>query len=137
LLFCIAVQAGARRHLIQTQQQSEASKEVLGAVVLGECSVTAVFGRHLRFQRVDRSEDQPRGGFRVPQYCAFGIGPEELATSVHEFDARDDAEALEKALPHFHDGLKRVEIWCGSRKVGDVTPQKKVVPASESIRGTA
>jgi hypothetical protein len=62
----------------------------------------------------------------VPQYCAFGIGPEELATSVHEFDARDDAEALEKASPHFHDGLKRVEIWCGSRKVGDVTPQKKL-----------
>jgi hypothetical protein len=32
-LFCIAVQAGARRHLIQ-RQQSEASKGVLGTIVI-------------------------------------------------------------------------------------------------------
>jgi hypothetical protein len=58
----------------------------------------------------------------MPEYCAFGIGPEELAISVYEFDARDDVEALEKASPRFHDGLKRIEIWSGSRKVGDIPP---------------
>jgi hypothetical protein len=56
-------------------------------------------------------------------YCAFAIGPEELAISVYEFDARDDVEALEKAAPLFHDELKRIDVWCGSRKVGHI-PQK-------------
>jgi hypothetical protein len=73
----------------------------------------------------------------VPQYCAFAIGPEELAISVYEFDARDDAEALEKASSRFHDGLERVEVWCGSRKVGDVPPKQNVAPASKSISDPA
>jgi hypothetical protein len=59
----------------------------------------------------------------VPQFCAFGIGPEELAISVYEFSARDDVAALEVAAPTFHDGLKRIEVWCGSRKVGDIWPK--------------
>jgi hypothetical protein len=49
-------------------------------------------------------------------YCAFAIGPEELAISVYEFDAADDVEALNKAAPLFHDRLKRIDVWCGSRK---------------------
>jgi hypothetical protein len=57
------------------------------------------------------------------QYSAFAIGAEELAISVYEFDACDDVEAMEKATPLFHDGLKRIEVWCGSRKVGNV-PRK-------------
>jgi hypothetical protein len=56
----------------------------------------------------------------VTQYCAYAIGPEELAISVYEFDARDDVEALNKATPLFHDQLKRIEVWCGSRKVGHI-----------------
>jgi hypothetical protein len=53
-------------------------------------------------------------------YCAFAIGPEELAISVYEFDAHGDLEALQKAAPLFRDDLKRVEVWCGSRKVGHI-----------------
>ena len=56
-------------------------------------------------------------------YCAFAIGPDELAISVCEFEARDDVEALNKATPLFHDQLKRIEVWCGSRKVGHISPK--------------
>jgi hypothetical protein len=38
-------------------------------------------------------------------------------------DARDDVEALNKATPLFHDQLKRIEVWCGSRKVGHISPK--------------
>ena len=56
----------------------------------------------------------------MAHYSAFAIGPEELAISVYELDARDDVEALNKARPLFHDQLKRIEVWCGSRKVGHI-----------------
>jgi hypothetical protein len=53
-------------------------------------------------------------------YLAFSIGPEVLAIGVRELDVQNDEDALKKASPLFHDGLKRVEVWCGSRKVGDI-----------------
>ena len=55
-------------------------------------------------------------------YCAFAIGPEQLAIAVHDLNVEDDEAALEKATPLFHDGLKRIEVWCGSRKVADIPP---------------
>jgi hypothetical protein len=35
--------------------------------------------------------------------------------------ASHDAEALEKAMQL--QGELRIELWCGSRKVGDITPK--------------
>jgi hypothetical protein len=57
-----------------------------------------------------------------PVYLAFSIGPDALAIRVHELDVQSDEDALEKARPLFHDGLQRIEVWCGSRKVGDIPP---------------
>jgi hypothetical protein len=57
-------------------------------------------------------------------YLAFSIGPEALAIGVCELDVQNDEDALKKAAPLFHDGLKRIEVWCGSRKVGDILPKK-------------
>jgi hypothetical protein len=54
------------------------------------------------------------------RYCAFAIGPEELAIAVHDLNVEDDVAALAKAGPLFHDGIKRIEVWCGSRKVADI-----------------
>jgi hypothetical protein len=59
-------------------------------------------------------------------YLAFSIGPEALAIRVHELNVQTDEDALNEATPLFHDGLDRIEVWCGSRKVGDVPP--KVYP---------
>jgi hypothetical protein len=56
-------------------------------------------------------------------YLAFSIGPEVLAIGVCELDVQNDEDALKKASPLFHDGLRRVEVWCGSRKVGDIPPK--------------
>jgi hypothetical protein len=56
-------------------------------------------------------------------YLAFSIGPEVLAIGVRELDVQNDEDALKKASALFHDGLKRVEVWCGSRKVGDIPPK--------------
>jgi hypothetical protein len=57
----------------------------------------------------------------VPKtYLAYSIGPEMLAIAVRELEAQNDEAALSEATPLFHDGLKRIEVWCGSRKVGDV-----------------
>jgi hypothetical protein len=53
-------------------------------------------------------------------YLAFSIGSEMLAIGVWELDARDDEVALDKAAALFHEGLKRIEVWSGSRKVGDI-----------------
>jgi hypothetical protein len=53
-------------------------------------------------------------------YLAFSIGPEMLAIGVWELDARDDEVALDKAAAFFHERLRRIEVWCGSRKVGDI-----------------
>jgi hypothetical protein len=66
----------------------------------------------------------PRRESAVPLvYLAFSIGPEFLAIGVRELDVLDDEDALKKASPIFNDGLKRVEVWCGSRKVGDIPPK--------------
>jgi hypothetical protein len=67
------------------------------------------------------------GGIAPSAYLAFSIGPEMLATSVQKLDASDDQVALEKAFPLFHDGLKRVEVWRGTRKVGDIPPRREGV----------
>jgi hypothetical protein len=58
-------------------------------------------------------------------YLAFSIGPDGLAINVCELGVRNDEDALDKATPLFHDGLKRIEIWCGSRKVGDIPPRSE------------
>jgi hypothetical protein len=68
-------------------------------------------------------------------YLAFSIGPEVLAIDVYELDAQNDGDALEKATSLFHDELKRVEVWCGSRKVGDIP--SKSDEKSKSIRDSA
>jgi hypothetical protein len=74
---------------------------------------------------------------RLSSYVAFGIAPEELAISVYELDVNDDVAAVEKARPLFHDGLKRIEVWCGSRKVGDIPPRSEQIPDEEHIRNSA
>jgi hypothetical protein len=56
-------------------------------------------------------------------YLAFSIGPEWLALGVRELDVLHDEDALKKASLIFNDGLKRIEVWCGSRKVGDIPPK--------------
>jgi hypothetical protein len=56
-------------------------------------------------------------------YLAFSIGPEALAIGVNGLDVQGDEDALEKATPLFHEGLERIEVWCGSRKVGDIPPK--------------
>jgi hypothetical protein len=73
----------------------------------------------------------------VGNYRAFSIGPEELAISVYEFDACNDSEALEKAAPLFHDEMKRIEVWCGSRKVGDIPSKSDDVSNEKAFRDPA
>jgi hypothetical protein len=70
-------------------------------------------------------------------YCAFSIGPEVLAIGACELDARNDEEALEKAASLFHDELKRVEVWCGSRKVGEIPPKSDENSDGQSLRDSA
>jgi hypothetical protein len=71
------------------------------------------------------------------RYLAYPVGPEVLAIGVHELDAQNDQAALSEAIPLFHDGLKRVEIWCGSRKVGDIPPETDEKLKGEPIRNSA
>ena len=52
-------------------------------------------------------------------YRAFVIGSDGLAVDVHEVDARNDEVALEKAK-QLQGGSERLEVWYGSRKVGDI-----------------
>jgi hypothetical protein len=70
-------------------------------------------------------------------YLAYSIGPEALAVGVDELCAKNDKNALEEATPLFHDRLKRIEIWCGSRKVGDIPPRQDDVSDSGAISGCA
>jgi hypothetical protein len=70
-------------------------------------------------------------------YLAFSIGPELLAIGVCELEVQDDGDALAKAAPLFHDGLTRIEVWCGSRKVGNIPPKADEEPDHESIRDSA
>jgi hypothetical protein len=66
-----------------------------------------------------------RGESAAPMvYLAFSIGPEMVPIGVSELNARDDEVALEKAAPLFHEGLSRIEVWCGSRKVGDISSHR-------------
>jgi hypothetical protein len=60
-----------------------------------------------------------------------------LVTSVQELDARTDAVALQKAAPLFCEGLKSIEVWCGSRKVGDIPPSQGDVSDDGAIRDSA
>jgi hypothetical protein len=70
-------------------------------------------------------------------YLAYSIGPEMLATGVYELDAQDDEDALRKATPLFHDELTRIEVWCGSRKVGAIPPMSDEKTDGDPIRDSA
>jgi hypothetical protein len=70
-------------------------------------------------------------------YLAYSIGPEVLAVSVYELDARSDKDALAKAAPLFRDELNRIEVWCGSRKVGDIPPKRDEFSDDGAIRDSA
>jgi hypothetical protein len=70
-------------------------------------------------------------------YLAFSIGLEMLAVGVYELDVHNDEDALEKATPLFHDGLKRIEVWCGSRKVGDIPTEVNDIRDSDAVRDSA
>ena len=63
-------------------------------------------------------------------YLAFSIGSGFLAIGVQKLDVQNDADALEKAAPLFHNGLKRLEVWCGVRKVGEIAPPADYESAS-------
>jgi hypothetical protein len=52
-------------------------------------------------------------------YRAFVIGPDGLAIAVHSIVAGYDDEALEKVTRL--QGELRIELWCGTRKVADVS----------------
>ena len=70
-------------------------------------------------------------------YLAYGIGPEVLAVTVQELEAQSDEDALNQATPLFHDGLKRIEVWCGSRKVGNLPPRADEISDEEQVRDSA
>jgi hypothetical protein len=72
-----------------------------------------------------------------PAYLAFAIGPEVLAIAVQELNARSDEDALREAAPLFYDGLMRIEVWCGSRKVGDIPLGAQQIPDGEPVRHSA
>jgi hypothetical protein len=52
-------------------------------------------------------------------YRAFVIGPDGLAVAMHSIVAGYDGEAVEKAMQF--QGELRIELWCGTRKVADVS----------------
>jgi len=64
-------------------------------------------------------------------YLAFSIGPQALAIRINELDVQSDEDALEKATLLFHDGLERIDVWCGSRKMGDIPPKSPL--SAESV----
>jgi hypothetical protein len=70
-------------------------------------------------------------------YLAYSIGPEVVAIGVHELDAQNDEIALSEAAPLFHDGLKRIEVWCGARKVGEIPPKSEEVSSGRDVRDSA
>ena len=57
---------------------------------------------------------------RLTNYRAFPIGIDELAARVEELNVQDDVQALEEAAAFLNAELTRVEVWCGTRKVGDI-----------------
>jgi hypothetical protein len=66
-----------------------------------------VFGDRNRLRKLDPDP-----------YRAFVIGPDGLAIAVHSIAADADQKALEKAEQLR--GARRIELWCGSRKIGDI-----------------
>jgi hypothetical protein len=70
-------------------------------------------------------------------YLAYGIGPEVLAVTVHELNAQNDEGALKEATPLFHEELERIEVWCGSRKVGNIPPRSNEISDGEPVRDSA
>jgi hypothetical protein len=70
-------------------------------------------------------------------YLAYGIGPDVLAVTVHDLTAQNDKDALQEAAPLFHEGLKRIEVWCGSRKVADIPPKADEISDGEPVRDSA
>jgi hypothetical protein len=70
-------------------------------------------------------------------YLAYSVGPELLAIGVQELKARSDEHAMKEAVPLFYEGLKRVEVWCGSRKVGDIPPNTNKISDGDPIRNSA
>jgi hypothetical protein len=79
----------------------------------------------------------PRESATPSIYLAFSIGPEVLAVGVRELDVQNDEDALKKAAPFFHDGLKRIEVWCGSRKVADIPPEMDNISNDDAMRDSA
>jgi hypothetical protein len=69
-------------------------------------------------------------------YLAYSIA-EMLAIGVHELDVQNDEGALKKATPLFRDGLERIEVWCGSRKVGEIPPRSDEISGEEAVRDSA
>jgi hypothetical protein len=55
----------------------------------------------------------------VSAYRAFVIGSDGLAIAVHDVEALNDDDALEKAR-QLQRGAEPLEVWCGSRKVGNI-----------------
>jgi hypothetical protein len=70
-------------------------------------------------------------------YLAYSIGPDFLAIAVQELSAQEDEDALQQATPLFNDGLKRVEVWCGSRMVGQFSPKSDEKSDGEPVRHSA
>jgi hypothetical protein len=70
-------------------------------------------------------------------YLAYGIGPEVLAVTVRELNAQNDEDALKEATPLFHEELERIEVWCGSRKVGTIPPRSNEISDAEPVRDSA
>jgi hypothetical protein len=70
-------------------------------------------------------------------YLAYGIGPDVLVVTVYELTAQSDKDALQEATPLFHEGLKRVEVWCDSRKVGDIPPRADEISDEAPVRDSA
>jgi hypothetical protein len=68
--------------------------------------------------RIFGEPNRPRKSELDP-YRAFVIGPEGLAIAMHSIVAGYDGEAVEKATQL--QGELRIELWCGTRKVADVS----------------
>jgi hypothetical protein len=57
--------------------------------------------------------------------------------TVRELNAQNDEDALKEATPLFHQELKRIEVWCGPRKVGNIPPRSSEISDGEPVRDSA
>jgi hypothetical protein len=73
--------------------------------------------------------------FRVPPPRSR-TDPPPVARAAAAYGDTDE-DALKRATPLFHEGLNRIEVWCGSRKVGDIPPRQNEVSERGAIRGCA